>query len=108
MEKKSACFTLIAPLGLLVDSITPTTVRVQFEKPEDAPGIDRYSGKVEGESLTIKCEVKSDAEPLECELEGLMPSTKHIVVGYVCLSGSLGCSKGVKKSSWTPPMGKII
>ncbi len=91
-----------------MDSITATTVRVQFEKPEDALGIDRFSGKVEGGSITIECEVKSDAEPLECELEGLIPSTKYIVVGCACLPGSLGCSEGVKKSFWTPPMGKII
>ncbi len=81
---------------------------VQFEKPEDAPGIDRYSGKVAGESLTIKCGAKAYLEPLECELEDLVPSSKYIVVGCACLPGSLGCSGGVKESFWTPPMGKII
>ncbi len=91
-----------------MESITPTTAMVQFERPEDAPGIDRYYGKVQNESITIECEVAADAEPLECELEGLTPSVKHIVVGYACLAGSLGCGEKIEEGVWTLPMGKII
>ncbi len=79
---------------------------VQFERPEDAPGIDRYYGKVQNESKVFECEVAADAEPLECELESLTPSVKHIVVGYACLPDSLGCGEKIEESFWTPPMGK--
>ncbi len=81
---------------------------VRFERPEAAPGIDRYYGKVRNESTTIGCEVEADVEPLECELEGLTPSVKHIVVGYACLLGSLGCGEEIEESFWTPPMGKVV
>ncbi len=93
---------------MLVDSITPTGATVQFERAEDAPGIDRYYGKTKNESLVIECEIEADAEPLECELEGHMPSMKHIVVGYACLPGSLGCGEEIEESFWTPPMGKTV
>ncbi len=93
---------------MIVDRITPTTVMVQFERAEDAPGIDRYYGKTKNESVVIECEIEADVEPLECELEGLTPAMKHIVVGYACLLGSLGCSEGIEESFWTPPMGKTV
>ncbi len=81
---------------------------VQFEKPEIVSGVDRYHGKVRNESTTIGCEVEADAEPLECELEGLTPSVKHIIVEYACLPDSLGCGVEIEEGFWTPPMGKTI
>ncbi len=81
---------------------------VQFEKPENVSGIDRYYGKFRNESTTIGCEIEADVEPLECELEVLTPSVKHIVVGFACLPDSLGCGEEIEESFWTPPMGKIV
>ncbi len=59
-------------------------------------------------NLWFECEIEADVEPLECEIEGLTPAMKHIVVGYACLLGSLGCSEGIEESFWTPPMGKTV
>ncbi len=81
---------------------------VQFEKPENVSGIGRYYGEVRNESTAIGCEVEADVEPLECELKGLTPSVKHIVVGFARLPNSLGCGEEIEESFWTPPMGKTV
>ncbi len=80
---------------------------VVFEQPADASGIDHYYGKVKNESVAIDCKAKADAEPLQCELTGLVPSLGYVVAGYACLAGSLGCGVEVEGSLWTPPMGTL-
>ncbi len=97
----------IAPLAIECDEVTPTTALVAFEEPTDTSGIDRYYGKVKNESMALECEVEANAEPLQCELAGLVPSLGYVIVGYACLAGSLGCGAGVEGNLWTPPMGTL-
>ncbi len=80
---------------------------VLFEQPADASGIDHYYGRVKNESMAIDCEVMADAELLQCELTGLVPSLGYVVAGYACLAGSLGCGAATEGSLWTPPMGTL-
>ncbi len=92
---------IAAPPSVAIERITPDSVVVQMEAPEDEPWIEKYEAFIKGGTEMQRCIVKVCVMPLQCQINHLNPYTSYTIEVRSCVPGGNACSSAVEKSFTT-------
>ncbi len=92
---------IAAPPSVAIESITPDSVVVQMEAPEDEPWIEKYAAFIKGGTEMQRCTVRGCVVPLQCQINHLNPYTSYTIEVRSCVPGDNACSSTVEKNFTT-------
>ncbi len=103
------CLSYLAPDGVTVAAVSPSSITATVVQAVDHAGVDHYILKMENNEIRT-CHVTPSA--LSCDIGGLLPAKEYTVQAVACLDGNSGpdpCNPTtVEGKGWTKPSRKFF